>query len=423
MAGVLLGPYGGLSFSVNLYRKYRGDGLSVKEATEKAYENFVIEAQSAQQTSELYYRSKFQQGNLSRVIGMFKTSQSLAAKKVLNSIELIRSGKDLSKPEKAQAISDMIHFSVFASLGFTATATGAMWLLTGDTPFELNEKEEKAFKEFYGDDPAKMEEVLGEVRTRMMYETVMDNFQAISQGYGAPGFIVDGVLNGLRDRDAFNNSPVFNTVVRLMDATGSSLVKPVVDAVSSPDRFEESQDEKYKLITGKEAPSEDPNIAIKAFIEAADILNVKDNAEDLAEFFDLLASEEATMKDLFFKFNGWNKDFMENITKYKRDDWIFKKVMGEKITDIRPESYKADARREYEKNLDELRREKRPIEERLQEKGYGKKEKDITSYEMDTPKERIEAFKKMYKSRKSEIDEFYKVHDYIDYELKEIIGD
>ena len=45
------------------------------------------------------------------------------------------------------------------------------------------------------------------------------------------------------------------------------------------------------------------------------------------------------------------------------------------------------------------------------------------SYEMDTSKERIEAFKKMYKSRKSEIDEFYKVHDYIDYELKEIIGD
>jgi hypothetical protein len=366
MAGVLLGPYGGLSFSVNLYRKYRGDGLSVKEATEKAYENFVIEAQSAQQTSELYYRSKFQQGNASRFIGMFKTSQSLAAKKVLNSIELMRSGKDLSKAEKAQAVSDMIHFSVFASLGFTATATGAMWLLTGDTPFEIDEESEEYFKKYYGDDPSKMEEVLGEARTRMMYETVMDNFQAVAQGYGVPGFLVDATLNGLRDRDAFNNSPVFNTLLKLVDATGSTVVKPVVDAFSQPDEYKDEMDERYEYISGKEAPSEDPNIAIKAFMEAADILNVKDNAEDLAEFFDLLASEEATMKDLFFKFNGWNKNFMENITKYQRDDWIFEKVMSEKITDIRPESEKSEANKEFfEERLDELREKNKPDSEKI----------------------------------------------------------
>jgi hypothetical protein len=57
---------------------------------------------------------------------------------------------------------------------------------------------------------------------------------------------------------------------------------------------------------------------------------------------------------------------MENITKYQRDDWIFEKVMSEKITDIRPESEKSEANKEFfEERLDELREKNKPDSEKI----------------------------------------------------------
>ena len=373
MAGVLLGPGGGMSFSVNLYRKYRGDGMSVKEATQKAYEDFVIEAQSAQQTSDLYYRSKFQQSPESRYIGMFKTSQSLAAKKVLNAMELMRSGKDLTKTEKAQAVSDMIHFSLFASLGFTATATGTMWLLTGKTPFEMGggdaESEEyynKKFDEFYGE--GKMDETLSEVRKRMVYETVTDNFQATMQGYGIPGALMDGMFNYLRDREAFNNSPVIQMAYKLTKAAGQA-PKGLVDFMeegSGEDRL--LMKERAEMITGEKVEQRpDSNLALKIFTEAADMLGAKDNVEELVEFFDLMTSEKSTLEDMIFKFNGWEKNFMKNITKYQREDWIYEKVMKEPISDIRPESYKEKVREKFRKDVEEMKKERRPESDKILE--------------------------------------------------------
>lgn len=421
MAGVLLGPGGGLSFSVNLYRKYRGDGMSVKEATQKAYEDFVIEAQSAQQTSDLYYRSKFQQSAESRYIGMFKTSQSLAAKKVLNAMELMRSGKDLSKTEKAQAVSDMIHFSLFASLGFTATATGTMWLLTGKTPFEMGggdaESEEyynEKFDQFYGE--GKMDETLSEVRKRMVYETVADNFQATMQGYGIPGALMDAMFNGLRDREAFNNSPVIEMVYKLTNAAGV-VPKAIVDFMEEGSREDKLMMKgRAEAITGEKVEQRpDSNLALKIFTEAADMLGAKDNVEELVKFFDLMTSEKATLEDMIFKFNGWEKNFMKNITKYQREDWIYEKVMGEPISDIRPESYKKKVREKFRKEGEEM----------IPKQKESPKERAFNpfAYATMSSEKRISRFKELYKENKQKIDDFYDKNKDMQFELQQIIGD
>lgn len=421
MAGVLLGPGGGLSFSVNLYRKYRGDGMSVKEATQKAYEDFVIEAQSAQQTSDLYYRSKFQQSPVSRYIGMFKTSQSLAAKKVLNAMELMRSGKDLSKTEKAQAVSDMIHFSLFASLGFTATATGTMWLLTGKTPYEMGggdaESEEyynEKFDQFYGE--GKMDETLSEVRKRMVYETVADNFQATMQGYGIPGALMDAMFNGLRDREAFNNSPVIEMVYKLTNAVGV-VPKAIVDFMEEGSREDKLMMKgRAEAITGEKVEQRpDSNLALKIFTEAADMLGAKDNVEELVKFFDLMTSEKATLEDMIFKFNGWEKNFMKNIVKYQREDWIYEKVMGEPISDTRPESYKKKVREEFGKEGEEM----------IPKQKESPKERAFNpfAYATMSSEKRISRFKELYKENKQKIDDFYDKNKDMQFELQQIIGD
>ena len=126
--------------------------------------------------------------------------------------------------------------------------------------------------------------------------------------------------------------------------------------------------ERAEMITGEKVEQRpDSNLALKIFTEAADMLGAKDNVEELVEFFDLMTSEKSTLEDMIFKFNGWEKNFMKNITKYQREDWIYEKVMKEPISDIRPESYKEKVREKFRKDVEEMKKERRPESDKILE--------------------------------------------------------
>lgn len=335
MAGVLLGPGGGLSFATNLYRMYRGEGMSVKEAQQKAYRNFVVEATAAQQTTNMAYRSQFQQSTAARMVGMYKTSQMAASKKVLNAVNSLTAGVELTDTQKAQAVSDLIYYSVFASLGFTAVSTGMIYLATGDVPFAPDDEEQdpqkwqEAFNNAYT--PEEQQEVFDNVKSVMAYETAWDNVQAMVQGYGVPGFVMDRFLNSVRGKDYYNEFPIVKMTDKLLGG-----LKTVF--TGDPMSMSDEQKQFYKQSTGKEyQPITETEYWLSGLLDG---LNLSSQKENLAKLYDTIKEDGVFSKDFVQAWQGWDKNFMADMMKYNRKDLVYERITGKPITDITPSSRK-----------------------------------------------------------------------------------
>ncbi len=184
MGAILMAPGGGLSFANALFRNYRSKGMSVEEATDKAYKAFVQESEETQQTTRDDLMSATQRDPLWRLFGMYKSGQVGMAKKTIKAYKTLTSNAEPTPEEKVQALYDMIYYPLMGSTVFAALAGGAIRLAVGDDD----------------DDPA--------INRRLKYDWIMDSMQGTVQGYGVPGMIVDGFLNEARGRGKFNNIPV-----------------------------------------------------------------------------------------------------------------------------------------------------------------------------------------------------------------------
>ena len=184
MGAILIAPGGGLSFANALFRKYRSEGMSVEEATDKAYKAFAQESEETQQTTRDDLMSSTQRDPIWRLLGMYKSGQTGMAKKTIKAYKTLISNAEPTPEEKVQALYDMIYYPLMGSAVFSALAGGAIRLAVGD-----DDEDES-------------------VNRRLKYDWVMDSMQGTVQGYGVPGMIVDGFLNEARGKGKFNNIPV-----------------------------------------------------------------------------------------------------------------------------------------------------------------------------------------------------------------------
>jgi len=414
MAGVLLGPGGGLSFATNLYRMYRGEGMSATAAQQKAYRNFVVEATAAQQTTNMAYRSQFQQSNAARMIGMYKTSQMAASKKVLNAVNSLSSGVELTETQKAQAVSDLIYYSVFASLGFTAVSTGFISLATGDVPFAPDDEQDpqkwqEAFNDAYTTE--EQQEVFDNVKSVMAYETAWDNVQAMVQGYGVPGFVMDRFLNSARGKDYYNEFPIVKMVDKLLGA-GETVF------TGDPMSMSDEQKQFYKQSTGTEyQPITESEYWLSGLLDG---LNLSSQKENLARLYDAVKEDGVFSKDFVQAWQGWDKNFMADMTKYNRQDHVYKAMTGKPITDITPRIKKQQVMQEM---IGDYKKQKK-TEQDIKSGASGYETIDLRSVGLENPNERIRIFNNMLNSDpgkyEREIRNFYNNHTRLQNEKSEL---
>jgi hypothetical protein len=288
MAGVLFGPGGGMTFAVNMYNKFKKEGMSNEEATQRAIEIFQIEATQSQQTTQIDNLSSAQKDAVFRMVGMYRTGQSAAAKKTMRAVNEMFSGTKKSKQEKAQIASDFVYFGIFSPMLFTAVSTGFVMSalsLTGAVgmPAIARDDEDKIYE-------------------RHQYDWLMDNAQSLIQGYGWGGILPDMWLNNMRDRGYFNQVPILKTIETYMN-----------NAKSEED------------------------------LSIQDIPLLK-NTEQLSELYDLMTQDKKDWRKILNKTMNWNDRYIQPGYDYGKDDAIFEYLYGEgymeEVTPIREKDKK-----------------------------------------------------------------------------------
>ena len=291
MAGVLFGPGGGMTFAVNLYNKFTKDGMSHEEAKTRAIEIFQIEATQSQQTTQVDNLSAAQKQVAYRMAGMYRTSQSAAAKRTMRAVNAMFDGTKKSKKEKAQIASDFVYFGMLSPLLFTAVTTGfVMSALSVTGAVQM---------------PAAVRDDEDKVMARHAYDWLADNAQSLIQGYGYGGILVDGYLNHARDRGYFNQVPVLKVIDKMLNGA--------VEATLGEDNF------KSESSTGELSRFED----IMGYIGA------EKNATQMVELYDLMVADEKEWRKILNKAMNWHDRYLQPALDYGKDDKLFKWIFGE----------------------------------------------------------------------------------------------
>lgn len=285
MAGVLFGPGGGMTFAVNMYNKFKKDGMSHEEAKTRAIEIFQIEATQSQQTTQVDNLSAAQKNAIFRMAGMYRTSQAAAAKKTMRAVNAMFDGTNKSKQEKAQIAADFVYFGIFSPMLFTAVTTGFVMTalsLTGAVgmPAIARDDEDK-------------------VLSRHTYDWLADTGQSLLQGYGYGGYIADAFLNTMRDRSYFNNVPLLKTLDNMYQG-GSSLIEQGVSGAG--------------------------NMAEESALGG---LSITKNFDQLVELYDLMVADEKDWRRILNKTMNWQDRYLQPGYDYGKDDKLFEWLMGE----------------------------------------------------------------------------------------------
>lgn len=286
MAGVLFGPGGGLSFAVNLYNKFKKDGMSNEEATQRAIEKFSEVASKTQQSTQVNTLSATQKQLLFRMGGMYRTSQGAAAKKTMAAVNRMFDKTNKSKKEKAQIVHDFLYFGIVSPMLFTAISTGAV--MSMGAAFDLVETPALA-----ADDQEK-------VRKRHLYDWGADNVQSLMQGYGYGGIVADHIMNVARDREYFNSVPILKMLDRFVQGAAG-----------------------FSFGNEKDVNGSNP------LRDAIDFMGAGSNVDQMAELFDLLMKDEKDWRRILNKTMNWQTRYMQPGFDYGRDDKIYESIFSE----------------------------------------------------------------------------------------------
>lgn len=198
IGGVMLG---GVPLAVAVYRQERAKGLSHEEAYSVAYERFVNESESAQQSTRAQETSHMQRHKVGRLFSAFTTSQTQTTNKLKAAVRTLMSKSDLTKEEKVENAYNVIYYSL-ANVGFAMVANGMVRQLVQG--FEDEEEKEKA-----------------------IYSTLMDNIQSILNGTGYSGVLANFIINELRGEEWKNTIPLiqsFGNISKSADAFISAMI-------------------------------------------------------------------------------------------------------------------------------------------------------------------------------------------------------
>jgi len=319
---LLYGPGGGLFFATASYRHALSEGMTHEEAKAYALEQFITETELSQQSTRADLTSNIQLDETFRMLGMYRTGQMAAAKKVVTGMRTIYQANRMQKEEgveaRREAISDreivkasvdITYYTLFAALLFSVISNGAIAVLMGD-----DEDEKK----------------------RALHDTGMDAIGSFLQGYGMTGFVIDGFLNHMRGDEWKDNVPILKTLIGLWDAS-----EDVIKA--SNRKWEKMSDSEIKYVAEKDKLTEtmgeadmidymnklnDRNFTNKLteneyneITKAIGLKNVSDLVSNIGNWFD-------GERDFVNAVMNWDVDYMEKNRKRGKDDMIFEMFYG-----------------------------------------------------------------------------------------------
>jgi N-acetylglutamate synthase-like GNAT family acetyltransferase len=180
---------GGMSFALAQYKQAFKETGDANYAKEHAIQRWYEETERTGQVSiarEIMSTKSFD--NNVRLFIPFSSAQQGVVKKVYKSYLNVKDWKSLDAKEKAQTVSDLIYFSVFAPLPF---------LMSGAIGY--------AFVSMLSDDDEDEKEM-----TRLLYDLGTDAAQSHLTALGLPGLILNTATNIARDKSHFNESPSYS---------------------------------------------------------------------------------------------------------------------------------------------------------------------------------------------------------------------
>jgi hypothetical protein len=320
---LLYGPGGGLFFATASYRHALSEGMTHEEAKAYALEQFITETELSQQSTRADLTSNIQLDETFRMLGMYRTGQMAAAKKVVTGMRTIYQANRMQKEEgveaRREAISDreivkasvdITYYTLAASLLFSVIANGAISVLMGD------------------DEDAKK---------RALHDTGMDALGSMFQGYGMPGFVIDGFLNHMRDDDWKDNVPILKTLIGLWETTpimydaakrdwwGNMTTaqrkdfleregEKTFDSGENVDRYAEQFNDRFWINKTTEKEYDD-------ITKAIGLKNVSDLVSNIGEWMD-------GAQDFTNAIMNWDMDYMEKNKERGKNDRIFEMFYG-----------------------------------------------------------------------------------------------
>jgi hypothetical protein len=329
---------GGGSYAIARYRDALAQGMSEAEAKDYAFKKFVEGVEETQQTSREDYVSSFQRATVGRMFSSYKSSQIGGARKIVKGFRTLTNESSTDK-QKVQAYYDIVYYSIFSSILFNLISNA------GYAVFKKDDDEQEFDEE-----------------TRVGYDLFVDQVQSTLQGFGVPGFIVDGIINAARGDEWKNNVPLtqfFNTIMNTGGAVIEALSKDdwnkdidtkererFLEEIGDEKNLTYSQEEYLKLMELYENASIWRKMTPKQRKDALKVLGVKNlvkQAEDFAEYY-------KGNKSFLDAFMGYEKDYFEYAKARNKKDYIFKIWFGE---DYIPKETPGNKKPTYEPEMKE----------------------------------------------------------------------
>ena len=343
-------PGGGGSFALAQFRNNVSKGQDFETAQENAMQRWFEETERTQQPSiarETISNATYQ--STYRLLFPYLSANNAMVKKISKGLIDISDWKNLNNNERAQAVSDVIYYTLFAGVPFGLISTGGIvaWLR-----YNEDDEDESNIK-----------------KNRILYDSFADNIQSNMGTLGMSGLISKMALNTLRGRDFYNNIPVFqriadisNVAVGLYNTEGdiSKLDKTELNDFWKGWEPTEFEMRKIKGMTPSERNQyfKDNPFAQKKFYkevsEEYENLNIfekmggdskkslnrilgKDNFNEMVESFGALLEGDAELNEVMLQIKSRDKNFY---FKDKKPDKIYNDIVSPYLGEVKEEKTK-----------------------------------------------------------------------------------
>ena len=183
-------PGGGGSFALAQFRKNRAEGNDYESSRTEAMQRWFEETERTQQPSIARETlSNVTYSTIYRTLFPFMSANNAMVKKINKGLIDISDWKNLNNNERGQAVADVIYYTLFAGVPFALVSSGGILAWA-----KYNEED---------DDEANAK------KDRVLFDAFADGIQGNMNTLGLAGKIASMAANTLRDKEFFNNVPLF----------------------------------------------------------------------------------------------------------------------------------------------------------------------------------------------------------------------
>jgi N-acetylglutamate synthase-like GNAT family acetyltransferase len=183
-------PGGGGSFALAQFRKNKAEGNDYESSRTEAMQRWFEETERTQQPSIARETlSNVTYSSVYRTLFPFMSANNAMVKKINKGLIDISDWKNLNNNERGQAVADVLYYTIFAGVPFALVSSGGLLAWA-----KYNEED---------DDEANAK------KDRVLFDAFADGIQGNMNTLGLAGKIASMAANTLRDKEFFNNVPLF----------------------------------------------------------------------------------------------------------------------------------------------------------------------------------------------------------------------